>query len=55
MYLKNIVFKHNIYIIWYIKCNDILMKLGWENIHRNVFGGNVFRKDTLIELKGKFP
>ena len=32
-----------------------LIKLGWGNIHGNGFSDTVFPKDTLIEIKGKFP
>ena len=42
MYLKYTMYKPNIYIIWYIECN-------------NVLSGTVSLKDTLIKTKGKFP
>ena len=31
------------------------IKFRWGNIHGNVFSGIVLLKDTLIEIKGKFP
>ena len=54
VHLKYMVHKPNIYIVWYIKCDDIFMTLEWGNIYRNVFSCIVFREDTLVEIKGNF-
>ena len=54
MHLNYTLNKPNIYTIWYIKC-DSIVELWWENIHRNVSSYTVFLKDTLIQIKGKFP
>ena len=54
MCLKYMMHKPNIYTIWYIECNSILMKSGWGNIHGNVFNDTVYLKGTLIWIKGEF-
>ena len=55
MYLKYTMHKPNIYIIWYIECNNIFYKIWMRKYHENVFSDAVFLKDTLIEIKCKFP
>ena len=55
MYLKYMMHKPNITPFDTSKIIVFLIKLEWENIHGNVFSDTVFLKDTLIEIKGKFP
>ena len=56
MYLKYTVHKHNIYTIWYIKCNSVFYQIGMRKYPRRsfqwycLFGGHMNQNKGQISI-----